>query len=142
MERIKVAVEFCHENAKCPVYATEKAAGCDFYSPINGTVPPKGTAVIRTGVKMVIPEGYYLEIKSRSGLAAKFSIEKGAGTIDEDYRKEIGIVLHNLSDKPFHFAAGDRIAQGVFARYWQADFELVDSVEDNGRGGFGSTGMT
>lgn len=141
MERIKVLLEFCHEEAKCPLYGSEKAAGCDFYSPMPGTVPPRGKLLVKTGIKMAIPEGYYLEIASRSGLSVKFAIEKGAGIIDEDYRQEIGIVLYNHSDQPYHFAAGERLAQGIFKRYWQADFELVDSVEQNGRGGWGSTGM-
>ena len=137
----KVVVEL-GEGAQLPKYGSEKAAGADLYSPISETIPPRGKVMINTHVKVQLPKNHYLRIESRSGLAVKFSLEKGAGIIDEDYEGEVGIILYNHSDSPYHIVAGERIAQGVLQKYVQARFVQgqIKRKSKRGAGGFGSTG--
>jgi dUTP pyrophosphatase len=141
----KFIVEKTHPNAALPIYGSMKAAGCDFVSPVDAVVPARGRLLIKTGLKMVIPQGFRIRLHSRSGLSLKHGIEVGAGLIDEDYRQEIGIILYNHSDVDFVVTAGDRIAQGCVERYYQ--MEAVEGVvpekdEDSNRtGGYGSTGV-
>lgn len=109
-------------------------------------VPPYWSGIIPTGIRMEIPEGYELQIRPRSGINAKTLISAKVGTVDSDYRGDIGIVLQNKSSIPFIIEHGDRLAQGVFNKVPQADFEVVESPEDlmeteRGEGGFGSTGV-
>ncbi len=130
-----------------PHYQTEHAAGMDLYAAVdNETQIPAGAwKLVATGIAAAIPEGYEGQVRPRSGLALKHGIGllNSPGTIDADYRGEIGIILFNFSDKPFIIQRGDRIAQLVFARVEKARIETVEDLPGTGRGagGFGHTGV-
>ncbi|WP_158968620.1 dUTP diphosphatase [Chachezhania sediminis] len=131
-----------------PSYQTAGAAGADIRAdlPDRGTVElaPGARALVPTGFRMEIPEGYEVQVRPRSGLALKHGITlpNSPGTIDSDYRGPIAIIVMNAGPEPFTIAHGDRIAQMVVAPVLQARFDLVDSLSDTerGEGGFGSTG--
>lgn len=108
-------------------------------------VPPYYSGIISTGIRMEIPVGYELQIRPRSGINAKTLISVKLGTVDSDYRGDIGIIVQNKSNVSFIIEHGDRLAQGVLSKVPQADFEIVNTVEElssteRGEGGFGSTG--
>ena len=129
-----------------PKYATDGSAGFDFRANITENVILKAGEfkLIKTGLFTSFQKGYELQVRPRSGLALKhgISVLNAPGTVDADYTNEIGIILVNFSDKDFTIEPGMRIAQGVFAKYEQAEWELVDSLEETERkGGFGSTGV-
>lgn len=135
----KVIVELAHPLAKLPFYADAFAAGADLIAAERIAISPGEKVLVKTGIKMKLPRGKYLKIESRSGLSVKFSLETGAGVIDENYRKEIGVVLHNFGSSPYIIEVGERVAQGVLQNYYQARF-VQGRVEDTGRGAFASTG--
>lgn len=130
-----------------PQYATPQSAGVDLKAAIEEpvTLAPLARAIIPTGLYLEIPEGYEAQVRPRSGLAAKrgITVLNAPGTIDADYRGEVGVILINLSSEPFVVEPGERIAQMVFARHEQVQWETVDSLEESqrGAGGFGSTGV-
>lgn len=130
-----------------PAYATPLSAGVDLRAALEAPVvlPPLGRALVPTGLYMQIPQGYEGQVRPRSGLSAKkgVTVLNTPGTIDADYRGEIKVILVNLSDTPFTVEPGERIAQMVFARCEQAQFELVEALDETqrGAGGFGSTGV-
>ena len=134
------------EGAVTPTYGSEFAAGADLYACEEGEVviAPHETKLIHTGIAMEIPAGLVGLIYARSGLASKRGLAPAnkVGVIDSDYRGEIMVALHNHSDAPQTVAAGERVAQIVFAPYYTAEFNLVDELSDTvrGEGGFGSTG--
>lgn len=134
------------EGLPIPHYQTEHSAGVDLYAAVETeTVIAAGAwKLIPTGIAVSIPEGYEGQVRPRSGLALKHGIGmlNGPGTIDADYRGEIGIILFNFSDKPFAIHRGDRIAQLVLAKYEKASFVKVESLSETSRGagGFGHTG--
>lgn len=130
-----------------PEYATAGAAGMDLRAWLpEGSVTLKSLErkVIPTGIRMAIPEGWECQIRPRSGLAAKHGITvlNSPGTIDSDYRGEIGVILVNLSSEPFTIESGERICQMVFARAEQVEIKCVDTLDDTerGTGGFGHSG--
>lgn len=129
-----------------PTYQTEDSAGMDIRASLEKPVilKPLERVVVTTGLFLEIPKGYEVQIRPRSGLAAKHGITvlNSPGTIDADYRGEIGVILVNLSSEPFTIENGERIAQMVFAKYEKADFEQVAELSETqrGAGGFGSTG--
>lgn len=129
-----------------PAYATSQSAGMDLRADITSpvTLPPLGRCIVPTGLFLEIPSGYEAQVRPRSGLAAKkgVTVLNAPGTIDADYRGEVGVILVNLSDSPFVIEPGERVAQMVFARHEQVEWEQVDSLADSerGDGGFGSTG--
>jgi dUTP pyrophosphatase len=129
-----------------PHYQTDHAAGADLYAAIDGSVviKPGGWALVPTGIAVAIPDGYEGQVRPRSGLALKHGIGmlNGPGTIDADYRGEIGVILFNFSDRPFPVHRGDRIAQLVFAKLTKAAFRTVETLNETkrGSGGFGHTG--
>lgn len=127
-----------------PEYATEGAAGFDIRSMYSYSIEPHDRMVISTGLYFQVPQGYELQIRPRSGLVAKYGITvlNSPGTIDSDYRGEVCVIIYNTSNEMFNVEAGDRIAQGVIARYEQAQFKEVDTLDetDRGSGGFGHTG--
>lgn len=129
-----------------PRYAKPGDAGADLCAAAPATIPPRGRALVATGVKVALPAGYALFVHPRSGLALKSGITvlNTPGTIDAGYRGDIGVILFNTTDEPFEVAAGDRIAQAVIQRVEQVVFEPVDSLEESerGAGGFGSTGVS
>ncbi|MES2800296.1 MAG: dUTP diphosphatase [Bacteroidota bacterium] len=131
-----------------PEFATNLAAGLDVraYLPLEPvTLQPMQRALIPTGLFMELPDGFECQVRPRSGLAYKHGITvlNSPGTIDADYRGEVGVLLVNLSDKAFTVESGERIAQLVFAEYAQAQFEEVQALTETerGEGGFGSTGV-
>lgn len=129
-----------------PSYATSQAAGMDIRANLKEaiTLKPLERAIIPTGLYIALPEGLEAQIRPRSGLAAKHGITvlNAPGTIDADYRGEIGVILVNLSNEPFVVNPGERIAQMVVARYESVEFERVEVLDatERGAGGFGSTG--
>jgi dUTP pyrophosphatase len=130
-----------------PHYQTEHAAGVDLYAAIEGDIiiDAGKWLLIPTGIALAIPEGYEGQVRPRSGLALKHGIGmlNGPGTIDADYRGEVGIILFNFSETPFTIRRGDRIAQLVFAKLSKAKFETVSQLTETARGtgGFGHTGV-
>lgn len=131
-----------------PEYATEGASGLDVRANIDEsiTLEPGQRKIIPTGLFVELPVGYEIQIRSRSGLAAKNGILvlNAPGTIDADYRGEIGVILHNSSNSNFSIACGDRIAQMVLQKVPKIDWVIVEELEnsDRGSGGFGSTGKS
>lgn len=130
-----------------PQYATPQSAGVDLRADTREDIvlPPLGRAMVPTGLYLEIPAGYEAQVRPRSGLAAKkgVTVLNSPGTIDADYRGEVRVILVNLSSDPFTIVPGERIAQMVFARHEQVEWEEVDTLEDSerGAGGFGSTGV-
>lgn len=141
MEKIKIKFKKLNEEAKAPFYATIHSAGCDFYSTENIILIQNETKKISTGIALEIPEGFYLRIEDRSGLAVK-GIHHLGGIIDSDYRGEVFIVLHNSSNKEYKIEKGDRVAQGILTPVSQANFEQANELSQTkrGEGGFHSTG--
>jgi len=131
-----------------PSYETAGAAGADLRAnlPDRGEIvlAPGQRALVPTGLRLEIPEGYEVQIRPRSGLALKHGITlpNSPGTIDCDYRGPLGVIVMNAGDAPFTVTHGERIAQMVVAPVLRAAFDLVDSLGDTARGagGFGSTG--
>lgn len=130
-----------------PSYETGNSAGMDVraYTDSPITLKPFERALVKTGLFMEIPEGYECQVRPRSGLALKkgITVLNAPGTIDADYRGEVGVILINLSNEPFVIEDGERIAQLVFAEVDQAEWEQVEVLTETerGAGGFGSTGV-
>ena len=144
MEEIKVKIWRESSTIEIPKYATPGSSGVDLCSTMYCIIKPGEQALIPTGIKLAIPEGYEGQIRPRSGLALnKFTIPNSPGTIDSDYRGEVRVLLRNDGEEPFTLIFGDRIAQLVFVPVVRAKFEDVKSLDDTkrGSGGFGSTGM-
>ncbi|HEV2596038.1 MAG TPA: dUTP diphosphatase [Sphingomicrobium sp.] len=127
-----------------PSYATDGAAGLDVVAAEDVTIAPGGRHAVATGFAIAIPTGYEVQVRPRSGLALKHGITclNTPGTIDEDYRGEVKVILANLGAEPFAVRRGERIAQLVPAPVLKAGFREVDRLGDTSRGsgGFGSTG--
>ncbi len=134
------------EGLPLPHYQTEHSAGVDLYAAIDRekVIEAGRWSLIPTGIAVAIPEGYEGQVRPRSGLALKHGIGmlNGPGTIDADYRGEVGIILFNFGSVPFTIRRGDRIAQLVFAKFEKARLERVDRLSETARGtgGFGHTG--
>ena len=130
-----------------PTYATPQSAGMDLRANLEEPVVlhPMERRLIPTGLHIALPEGYEAQVRPRSGLALKhgLTILNAPGTIDADYRGEIGVVLINLSQEDFTINDGERIAQLVVARYEQVEFSLVETLDETerGEGGYGHTGV-
>ena len=131
----------------CPAYATEQSAGVDLKALLTEPVvlQPLERTMVPTGLYIALPKGYEAQVRPRSGLALKHGIPvlNTPGTIDADYRGEIGVVLVNLSQQDFVVNDGERIAQMVIARYEQADLVVVEALDETerGEGGYGHTGV-
>ena len=136
------------QGAIIPEYKTAGAAGADLCAFLESplTIPAGKFAMVPTGLFFEIPEGYEVQVRPRSGLAAKngVTVLNSPGTIDSDYRGEIKVILINLGDKDFTINSGDRIAQMIVAPVTQASFTKVESLSETerGAGGFGSTGVS
>ena len=130
-----------------PAYATSQSAGMDLRANIDTpiTLRPMERRIIPTGLYIALPPGFEAQVRPRSGLALKHGITvlNSPGTIDADYRGEIGVLLVNLSTDDFIITEGERIAQMVIARHEQGEFELTDELDDTerGAGGYGHTGV-
>jgi len=148
VNRMEVQIVRVNKELPLPTYQTDDAAGLDLYANIGDEViiPCSGGRVlIPTGVRTAIPRGYEMQIRPRSGLALKYGITvlNSPGTIDSDFRGEIGVILINHGNTAFTLKKGDRIAQAVFNRVCRADLVEADSLDETsrGEGGFGSTGQ-
>ena len=143
---VKVLVKKFDKNIKLPVYKTSGSSGMDLVAHIKNkiTIKPSKTAMVPTGIAVAIPKNYEMQIRPRSGLAAKKSISvlNTPGTIDSDYRGEIKIILINLSKKSFVVKSGDRVAQMILCPVAKGIFKEVKNlpVSIRNEGGFGSTG--
>lgn len=133
-------------NNPLPEYATSNSAGVDLRAFIKEpiTIEPFNRELIPTGLYIELPEGYEAQVRPRSGLAIKYGITvlNSPGTIDADFRGEVGVILINHSNTPFTIYPSDRIAQLVFAKYEKAEFIEVKELNETerGEGGFGHTG--
>ena len=134
-------------NTTNPSYSTNNSAGLDLRAHIKEEINlhPMSRVLIKTGLFIQLPEGYEAQIRPRSGLAYKngITVLNTPGTIDADYRGEVGVLLINLSNDSFKIKNGDRIAQMVIAKYEQAEWISVEQLDttQRGDGGFGSTGI-
>lgn len=130
-----------------PSYATEQSAGMDLRANIDEPIvlKPMQRTIVKTGLFMALPPGYEAQVRPRSGLALKHGITvlNSPGTIDADYRGEIGVLLINLGDKDFVINDGERIAQMVIAKHETVTFSLTDTLDETerGAGGYGHTGV-
>ena len=161
-KKINVAVELCHPNAKLPKYANDGDAGMDVYTIEDMEIGIRETKIFKTGLKFVIPDGYEIQIRPRSGISFKtpLRISNSPGTIDCSFRDEIGIIITNTSTKSrgvysietkgniegvYKIPKGSRIAQIVLQEVPYMNFTIVNSVLDvdssDRGGGFGSTGI-
>lgn len=129
-----------------PVYETIASAGLDLRAFLSETIvmQPLERKLVKTGLFLEIPTGYEAQVRPRSGLALKngITVLNSPGTIDADYRGEVGVILINLSQEPFEIQSGDRIAQLIFAKVEQAEWNQTNELTETkrGEGGFGSTG--
>jgi dUTP pyrophosphatase len=143
---MKIPFKKLHPDAKMPTKGSEGAAGYDLYYSGTSTCH-MGTFArdsFSTGIAAAIPSGHYGRIAPRSGLAVRFGAHILAGVIDSDYRGEIKVLLQNLGPKALVIEPGDRIAQLIIERCYDAEFVEFDKLEETerGQGGFGSTGMS
>lgn len=154
----KVKVNKIHEDAHLPTYGSKCAACADLYAYIgfddatlvdkDGNrcimIQPGETVKVSTGLRMAPPEGWYIAIYARSGLATKQGLApaNGVGVVDQDYRGTCIVALHNYSNSPQMITHGDRIAQMAIVPYWQGHFKEVDELDETerGAGGFGHSG--
>lgn len=141
---IKIINKSQHE---LPNYETLASAGMDLRANISEaiTLQPLERAIIKTGLFLELPIGFEAQVRPRSGLAAKngVTVLNAPGTIDADYRGEVGVILVNLSNTPFTIENGERIAQMIIAKHERAEWNLVTELSETvrGEGGFGSTGV-
>lgn len=156
MSRVSVKVAKVHEKAQVPAYMTEGAAGFDLYCVEDISIPPGATVLVKTGLKVAIPEGYEIQVRPRSGTSfkTKLRIANAPGTVDSDFRGELCVIVENTDvsnglsadyeRRTVKLKALDRVAQGVLSQVPRANFEVVSEEElgatDRGSGGFGSTG--
>lgn len=138
-------IKLLSPNAQAPKRGSQFAAGYDIYASADTVVPRLGKAIVPTDISMAIPAGHYGRIAPRSGLAAKHSIDVGAGVIDEDYRGPLSVILFNFDqESDFSIKKGDRIAQLILERISTPSVEVVEgelSATVRGSGAFGSTGI-
>ena len=143
---MKISVVKLREDAVFPVYQTLGAAAADIHACVDGPVvlAPMQRYVVPTGLAVAVPEGYEVQIRARSGLSIKHGVTlaNGVGTIDSDYRGEVGVILINLGQEDFVVEPGMRIAQMVLAAHEQIAWQEVATLPetDRGSGGYGSTG--
>lgn len=146
METIKVKI-INKSNNPTPAYSTEDSAGMDIRAFVKEpiTLNPLERVLVPTGLYMELPHGYQCEVRPRSGLALKkgITVLNTPGTIDADYRGEVGVILINLSNEPFVINNGERICQMVIMNYTKAEWVEVEELNDTerGAGGFGHTGV-
>jgi len=141
---VKINITRTSNDVKIPKYESKGAAGFDLCAATDEIVAPESRTLVSTGLRMAIPVGYELQIRPRSGLALKkgITVLNSPGTVDSDYRGDVGIILINHGSEDFIIKKGDRIAQGVVQAVTQAMFEIVEELDETerGTGGFGSTG--
>lgn len=143
MDKININIKV-EDKSLIPSYETLGSAGADLKSNEDGVLLPGQRKLIKTGVYIELPAGYEAQVRPRSGLALKYGISmvNTPGTIDSDYRGEIGVILINHGSEPFEYKKGERIAQLVIAKHSRAEFNVTNSLSETerGSGGFGHTG--
>ena len=141
---LKVKIKKINDNAIIPKYAHKGDAGADLHSTEDYLLKPGERILVSTGIKIAIPQGYEAQIRPKSGLALNqgISIVNTPGTIDCEYRGEVGVIAINLGKEDFKIEKGKKIAQMIFNKIEEAEFEEVDELDNTKRseGGFGSTG--
>ena len=146
MKSLKVQI-INKSHHELPSYSTNGSAGMDVRANLDESVElgPLQRVLIPTGLYMSIPRGYECQVRPRSGLASKhgITVANAPGTIDSDYRGEVKVILVNVSSQPFVVNDGERIAQLVFAKHEQVEWDKVESLDETerGSGGFGHTGL-
>ncbi|EQD88566.1 dUTP diphosphatase family protein [Helicobacter pylori SouthAfrica50] len=143
---MKIKIQKIHPNALIPEYQTEGSSGFDLHAVENAIIKPHSVGLVRIGICLSLEVGYELQVRTRSGLALNHQVMvlNSPGTVDNDYRGEIKVILANLSDKDFAIQVGDRIAQGVVQKTYKAEFIECEQLDETlrGSGGFGSTGVS
>lgn len=141
---MKLLFKKLHAEATIPEFKTSGAAGMDITSVEEVLILPHQIKLVKTGLAAAVEEGYEIQVRARSGLSTKHGLTliNGIGTIDSDYRGEIGVPLINLSGESYVISKGERIAQLVVNKIEQPEIEIVEELDDTerGAGGFGSTG--
>ncbi len=141
---MEVQIVKIEKDLPTPSYAHEGDAGMDLYSAESYTLKSGESKVLSAGIKVAVPFGYEMQVRPRSGLAAKFGVTvlNTPGTIDHQYRGVVGVILINHSKNDYEVKRGDRIAQAVFSKFESAKLKEVDDLDATirGEGGFGSTG--
>lgn len=144
MERVNVKIKLNNDDARLPKYKLDGDAGADVYSVEELVIGPGHHATVDLGFSMELPPGWEMQVRSRSGLAARHGVHvlNSPGTIDSGYRGPCKVILQNNSDRAYIIEKGERIAQFVIKRAPVANFIEVDTLDDSerGEGGFGSTG--
>jgi len=148
MEYLQVAIKRIRPGAEAPLpcYMTAHSAGMDLYAdlPEDFVLLPGCRTLVPTGIAIALPDGYEAQIRPRSGLALKHGIAlvNSPGTIDSDYRGEIGVIMINHGTEPFLIKSGERVAQMIVARFARVEWLQADELDDTcrGDGGFGHTG--
>ncbi len=142
---MKIKIQKIHPNALIPKYQTEGSSGFDLHAVEEVMIKPHGVGLVKIGICLSLEVGYELQVRTRSGLALNHQVMvlNSPGTVDNDYRGEIKVILANLSDKDFKVQVGDRIAQGVVQKTYKAEFIECERLDETSRGsgGFGSTGV-
>lgn len=140
---MQIKLKKLHKDAEMPKRATSGAVGYDLCAIYEEVIFPKTTKIIKTGLAVELPVGYEMQIRPRSGISVKTDCIVILGTIDSDYRGEIGIIIKNIGIENFHIKKGDRLAQAVINKVELIEFEETDDLEDTkrGTGGFGHTGL-
>jgi dUTP pyrophosphatase len=139
---MKIKFKKINDKATQPTFGSKHSAAMDLYSCEPVELEPGEYTLVKTGIVMEIPEGYWGNIRDRSGLAAKHAIHTLAGVIDSDYRGELKIAMINLSKEIYSINIGDRIAQMIISQHESPELEEVSELDDTdrGAGSFGSTG--
>lgn len=142
-EIVDVKIQKIHENAILPTYAHNTDAGADIYSIEDVEIPPHTTTIVKTGLKVAIPIGYEIQIRPRSGMSLKTTLRvaNAPGTIDSEYRGEIGVIIENIGDITTKISRGDKIAQMLIAPTPMIKWIEVNELDETsrGEGGYGST---
>ena len=149
MKNIKILFYKSHEDAKMPEYGTEHSAGADIFSIVDAVIAPGHTVIIPTGLLPIIPIGYKISVAPKSGLSSKtkMRLSNAPGTIDSDYRGEMGVIIDNIGQIPIHIDKGQKIAQIFVEEVIKISPVEIDEKHhsslktDRGDGGYGSTGL-
>ncbi|GAA6858713.1 dUTP diphosphatase [Helicobacter pylori] len=143
---MKIKIQKIHPNALIPKYQTEGSSGFDLHAVEEVMIKSHSVGLVKIGICLSLEVGYELQVRTRSGLALNHQVMvlNSPGTVDNDYRGEIKVILANLSDKDFKVQVGDRIAQGVVQKAYKAEFIECEQLDETSRGsgGFGSTGVS
>ncbi len=143
---MKIKIQKIHPNALIPKYQTEGSSGFDLHAVEEVVIKSHSVGLVKIGICLSLEVGYELQVRTRSGLALNHQVIvlNSPGTVDNDYRGEIKVILANLSDKDFKVQVGDRIAQGVVQKTYKAEFIECERLDETSRGsgGFGSTGVS